>query len=126
MQGAKDPDEYIKTYGRERFSMLINRSKTPTEYQLDKLKETLDLTDTAQKMEYSDKSSDIIARLPSKIEREIYAGMLAKELEISVETVKSDIERRRRNIEKAEQRRTVSDEQRAIAGEHRSCKRTQA
>ncbi|MBP3481757.1 MAG: DNA primase [Clostridia bacterium] len=116
MQGAKDPDEYIKTYGRERFSMLINRSKTPTEYQLDKLKETLDLTDTAQKMEYSDKSSDIIARLPSKIEREIYAGMLAKELEISVETVKSDIERRRRNIEKAEQRRTVSDEQRAIAG----------
>ena len=116
MQGAKDPDEYIKTYGRERFSMLINRSKTPTEYQLDKLKETLDLTDTAQKMEYSDKSSDIIARLPSKIEREIYAGMLAKELEISVETVKSEIERRRRNIEKAEQRRTVSDEQRAIAG----------
>lgn len=116
MQGAKDPDEYIKTYGKERFSMLINRSKTPTEYQLDKLKETHDLTDTAQKTEYSDKGSDIIARLPSKIEREIYAGILAKELNVSVETVMADIERRRRNFEKAEQRRTVSDEQRAIAG----------
>lgn len=116
MQGAKDPDEYIKTYGRERFSMLISRSKTPTEYQLDKLKETHDLTDTAQKTEYSDKGSDVIARLPSKIEREIYAGILAKELNISVETVMADIERRRRNFEKAEQRRTVSDEQRAITG----------
>ena len=110
MQGAKDPDEYIKTYGRERFSMLISRSKTPTEYQLDKLKETHDLTDIAQKTEYSDKGSDVIARLPSKIEREIYAGILAKELNISVETVMADIERRRRNFEKAEQRRTVSDE----------------
>ena len=116
MQGAKDPDEYIKTYGRERFSMLISRSKTPTEYQLDKLKETHDLTDIAQKTEYSDKGSDVIARLPSKIEREIYAGILAKELNISVETVMADIERRRRNFEKAEQRRTVSDEQRAITG----------
>ena len=116
MQGAKDPDEYIKTYGRERFAMLINRSKTPTEYQIDKLKSEYNLTDTAQKMEYIAKASDIIARLTSHIEREIYAAALAKELEISVETVKADIERRRKNMEKSEKRRTVSDEQRAITG----------
>ena len=38
MSGAKDPDEFIKTYGKERFAALIKSSKTPTEFQLDKLK----------------------------------------------------------------------------------------
>lgn len=116
MQGAKDPDEYIKTYGRERFAMLINHSKTPTEYRIDKLREAHDLTDTAQKMEYIDKASDVIARLPSEIEREIYAGTLAKELEIPVDTVRADIKRRRKSMEKTERRRSVSDERRQVTG----------
>ncbi|MBQ7936039.1 MAG: DNA primase, partial [Clostridia bacterium] len=35
MQGAKDPDEFIKTYGKERFAQLLKRSKTPIEFQLE-------------------------------------------------------------------------------------------
>ena len=46
MQGAKDPDEFIKTYGRERFERLLKNSKTPVEFELDKLKAGLDLNDT--------------------------------------------------------------------------------
>lgn len=116
MQGAKDPDEYIKTYGRERFAMLISRSKTPTEYQIDKLKEIYNLEDTAQKMEYIGKCSDIIAALPSGIEREIYAAALAKELELSLQTVKADVERRRRLMERSEKKKSVTDEQRRMTG----------
>ena len=116
MQGAKDPDEYIKTYGRERFAMLINRSKTPTEYQIDKLKEIYNLDDTAQKMEYIGKCSDVIAALPSGIEREIYAAALAKELELSSQTVKDDVERRRRSMERSEKKKSVTDEQRRMTG----------
>ena len=35
-QGAKDPDEFIKKYGRERFEMLLNGTANPTEFQLEK------------------------------------------------------------------------------------------
>ncbi len=116
MQGAKDPDEYIKTYGKDRFAMLISQSKTPTEYQIDKLREKFDLNDTAQKMEYISQSSQVIAALSSEIEREIYAAALAKELEISVQTVKADIERRRKIMVKSQHRKVMSAEQQQVVG----------
>lgn len=116
MQGAKDPDEYIKTYGSERFAMLINRSKTPTEYQIDLLRSKTDMTDTAQKMEYIAQSSDVIAQLTSPVEREIYACALAKEMEISSETVKADVERRRRLLEKKRRKSSITAELRQISG----------
>ena len=42
-QGAKDPDEFIKKYGRERFEMLLNGTANPTEFQLKKSKAKYDL-----------------------------------------------------------------------------------
>ena len=42
-QGAKDPDEFIKKYGRERFEMLLNGTANPTEVQLKKSKAKYDL-----------------------------------------------------------------------------------
>ncbi len=116
MQGAKDPDEYIKTYGRDRFKLLINDSKTPTEYRVDMLREKYDLNDTAQKMEFIAESSEVIAALPSPVEREIYAFSLARELGISAETLKADIERRRKKAARSERRRAEQAESRAVTG----------
>ena len=105
MQGAKDPDEYIKKFGKDRFAGLINRSKTPTEYALDKLRAGIDLLDTAQKMDYIAKASDLIAKLDSPVEREVYATGLSKELDISPQIIKADIERRRSRMIKTEKRK---------------------
>lgn len=116
LQGAKDPDEYIKTYGKDRFAMLIDKSKTPTEYQIGKLRDKFDLSDTAQKMEYISQSAQIIADLPSEIEREIYSAALAKELEISAQTVKADVERRRKMTIKTRRLKAVTEEQRQMTG----------
>lgn len=116
MQGAKDPDEFIKKYGKERFELLVNRSKTPTEYRIDVLRGQFDLADTAQKMEFISRGADVIAGLSSPVEREIYAGMLARELEVSIETMRTDIERRHKKKETAERRRSVQAEQRETLG----------
>ena len=116
LQGAKDPDEYIKTYGKDRFAMLIDKSKTPTEYQIGKLRDKFDLSDTAQKMEYISQSAQIIADLPSEIEREIYSAALAKELEISAQTVKADVERRRKMTIKTRRLKALTEEQRQMTG----------
>ncbi len=116
MQGAKDPDEFIKRYGKERFSNLITSSKTPTEYRIDKLRENYNMNDTGQKMEYISKSSEIIAALVSPVEREIYAGMLAKETQVSVEIMRADIERRHKVLVKTERKRDVNREVREITG----------
>ena len=42
-QGAKDPDEFIKKYGRERVEMLLNGTASPTEFQLKESEAKYDL-----------------------------------------------------------------------------------
>ena len=116
MQGAKDPDEFIKKHGKERFLALVNRSKTPTEYQMDKLLENYELDDTAQRVEYLAKASDIIAQLESPVEREIYASKLSKTADVSVDILKTDIERRRKTMLKREQKKQIAAETQSITG----------
>ncbi len=123
MKGAKDPDEFIKKHGKERFSLLLNRSKTPTEYQLDKLLEGFDLDDTAQRVEFLSKASDIIAALESPVEREIYANGLSKTTDVSVEVLKTDIERRRKTMLTRERKKQIVAETQTLNGTRDSINR---
>ena len=95
MLDAKDPDEFIKKYGRDRFAMLISGSKNPTQYALDKLKEGVDLADATARTEYLRKAVQVLAQLPSDIEREVFCGILAKETELPVDTVRMEVKRAR-------------------------------
>ena len=45
MQGAKDPDEFLKKYGADRFRLLLDQSENQAEYRLESLKRKFDLTD---------------------------------------------------------------------------------
>ena len=118
MSGAKDPDEYIKTYGKERFENLVNRSKTPTEYRLDKLKEGYDLSDTASRVEFISKASEIIAVLDSSVEREIYISGLSKTVDVPTELLRTDIEKRRRKLISAEKKKQFNEQTQKISGTH--------
>ena len=115
LKGAKDPDEFIKKYGQDRFDMLIKGSKTPVEYKIELLREKYDLGDTAQKMEFLRKAIEIIAQLPSAIEREVYAVKLADELEIEPATLKSEVLRRRKAVGRQSLRHSIVKEREQIA-----------
>ncbi len=115
LKGAKDPDEFIKKYGRDRFDMLIKGSKTPVEYKIELLREKYDLGDTAQKMEFLRKAIDIIAQIPSAIEREVYAAKLAGQLEIEPATLKSEVLRRRKAVGRQSLRQSIVKEREQIA-----------
>ena len=60
-QGAKDPDEFIKKYGRERFEMLLNGTANPTEFQLKKAKAKYDLRSDDGRLNYIREAIDILA-----------------------------------------------------------------
>lgn len=98
MQGAKDPDEFIKKHGRERFAMLISGSKNPTQYALDKLREGVDLSDVTARTEYVRKAVALLAQISSDIEREVFCGIVAKESELKKDTVQLEVERARRRF----------------------------
>lgn len=91
-QGAKDPDEFIKKYGRERFEMLVNGTANPTEFQLKKAKAKYDLRSDDGRLSYIREAIGILTeRGVSPTARDVYAGRIAEETGVSKQAIVSQI-----------------------------------
>ena len=91
-QGAKDPDEFIKKYGRERFEMLLNGTANPTEFQLKKAKAKYDLRSDDGRLSYIREAIGILTeRGVSPTARDVYAGRIAEETGVSKQSIVSQI-----------------------------------
>ncbi len=116
MQGAKDPDEFIKTFGRERFALLLKGSKTPVDFELDKLKQGLDLNDTAMQVEYLRQAVAVIGGIDSAVERDVYIGKLSRELGIDAGAVRQETARYRKKKAASTVRRMVQAGEQELSG----------
>lgn len=116
MQGAKDPDEFIKTYGKERFAMLLKSSKTPIEFQLEKLRAGLDLNDTAMKVEYLRQAVGVLVGIESAVERDVYVLKLSKELGIHSDAVRTEVSRAYKRKKNAVQRKEIRTGEQELKG----------
>ena len=81
--GAKDPDEYIKKYGSERFKALLDGVGNALDFRLGRLKNKYDLKQDAQRLEYVKEAVNMLAESSNPTEQEVYAGRLAEETNIS-------------------------------------------
>lgn len=113
MEGAKDPDEFIKKFGRDRFRLLLDSSYDATNFMLDKCENGLDLSTETGKVELLKKVSLVLAGIENKLEREIYISRTSKKCDIPVEVLKAHIDgilnKSRKNERKNQWRTTVSD-----------------
>lgn len=108
IQGAKDPDEFLKKYGADRFRLLLERSENHAEYQLQSLMARYDLTLDDQKLAFLAEAAKMISTLPNAIEREIYGSKAAKAAGTTPESMKIEVDkayRRRVSREKRAQER---------------------
>ena len=96
MEGAKDPDEYIKKFGADKFKALLGAGKSGFEFKLDSTLGKYDVTLPEQKIRASAEICSHISEVYSSVEREVYIAMAAKRLSISEEVLKNDVERERR------------------------------
>ena len=108
LRDAKDPDEYLKKFGADRFKLLLEESSNRVEYQLNAILKKYDLRDDDQKVKYLQESAELICSLSSAVQREVYAGRVAEAAKISMEAMKLEVNRafkRRINMEKKKQER---------------------
>ena len=108
MDGAKDPDEYIKKYGAQRFEMLLEGANSALDFQLLKLKNQYDIQNPEQRVEYLTKACDILAGLTNPIQQDVYCTRLANETSTDKASIKLQMDRakaknRRRETRKKEQ-----------------------
>ena len=81
--GAKDPDEYIKKYGADRFKALLDGVGNALDFRLGRLRSQYDLKQDAQRLEYVKEAVEMLAQRSNPTEQEVYAGRLAEETNIS-------------------------------------------
>ena len=91
MQGAKDPDEFLKKYGADRFKLLLRECENQAEYRLRSLQMRYDLSVDEQKVEFAKAAAELISSYRTSVEREIYATRAAEMAGLSPEVMKLDV-----------------------------------
>lgn len=92
IEGAKDPDEFIKKFGTEQFRILIDHAGDALNFKLDKCRDGLDLQTEIGKTELLRRSVNVLAAITNPLEREVYISRTANELEIRVETLRQQVD----------------------------------
>ena len=93
LRDAKDPDEFLKKFGADRFKILLEESSNRVEYQLNAILKKYDLRDDDQKVKYLQESAELICTLSSSVQREVYSGRVAETAKISMEAMKLEVGR---------------------------------
>ena len=93
MRDAKDPDEYLKKFGADKFKLLLEESSNRVEYQLNAIRRKYDIREDEQKVKYILEAAELICSLGSAVQREIYGHRVAESAKISYEAMKLEIDK---------------------------------
>lgn len=93
ISGAKDPDEFIKTFGADKLRKKLEGSMSKFEYNFGRVLSKYDLTDPQEKIKALADMCALIATFYSRAERDVYIGETAKRLEVDPNAVRGDVER---------------------------------
>ena len=91
MRDAKDPDEFMKKFGADRFKLLLEESSNRVEYQLSAIAKKYDLGEDEQRVRFTQEAAELICSLSSAVQREIYGNRAAEAAKISFDAMKLEI-----------------------------------
>ncbi len=108
IEGAKDPDEFIKKYGGTRFKKLIDNSAGAVEYELSKIGAKYE-TDTPEgKILALRDAVGLLTEMKNPLEREVWAAKLAADYGTTKEGILAQVQARLRRKVKTENQRSIS------------------
>ena len=106
IKDAKDPDEFLKKFGADRFKLLLEGSANRVEYQLNSIRRKYDLNDDDQRVKFMNEAAEFLSTLGNAVQREVYGHRAAEYAKISYEAMKVEIGKafkRRTNRERKKQ-----------------------
>ena len=111
IQGAKDPDEYIKKYGSVRFSQLLTQSVSAAENEFDAILGKHDTDTDTGKIQALKEACEVISGISNPVERDVYISRISSKLSVSKEAVLQSVNsliRKNQNAQKKKERQTLS------------------
>ena len=113
--GAKDPDEFIRKHGSERFRRLVDNCANDIEYSLARIEGQYDLSTDDGKLHFLREACEFLSGL-SVLEREVYASRLADKLKTDKSALLSQIDAVSRRRSYQEKRKEFREMAQASAG----------
>ncbi len=89
--GAKDPDEYLKLKGVESFKELLKSALSATEYKILNVRKNYNLVSSQDKVDFIEQAAQILAQTQNDVEREIFIKRIAKETDISADSILAEV-----------------------------------
>ena len=118
--GGKDPDEIIRTYGRDKFKGMLEGASNETEFRRLALRRQYNLATTQGKIDFIGGALQILATLPP-VEQDLYVSRLSEELGVERQNMKVQLQdlvaRQGNRREKREFNRIVQENMRKTARE---------
>lgn len=102
---AKDPDEFLKKFGPERFELLLEGSAGAVDFEVEKLRRSHDMDTPEGRVGFLQDFVRLMADIPSPIQREVYLSRVCRELEVDKQAVALQLEAALRRKRKGEQKR---------------------
>ena len=115
VENAKDPDEFIKKFGKGAFEKLLDNSNGHIDYTLSKIEEKYSMNIPEEKLRYVQECCVMLARIHSSVEREIYIQKISEKSGISSEIIRNEVEKKSRQLRQSfEKQRIKTDIQSGI------------
>lgn len=92
---GKDPDDYIRNNGPEKFKNLVDRAISLLDYKIRAEKNMYSLDTVDDRLKLLNSIADILAAHDNSIERELYTKNYAEQYGISLESLNSEVQKRR-------------------------------
>ncbi len=102
MDGAKDPDEYIKKFGAQSFKKLLSGSVGQIDFKLYGILSKYNLSNPDEKLRAVDECCDVISSIYSEVKRDVYVQRLSQLTEIKTDSINARIAKGKRKAQKHE------------------------
>ena len=93
LSGAKDPDEYIKRFGVDKFKQVIGNAKSKFDYSLDAILSKFDLSLHQDKINALVEVEKLISTVNSMAERDVYINAVSKKFDVQANSIRSDVDK---------------------------------
>ena len=83
---GKDPDEFVRSNGKDAFLKLVDKAENLISYRLEKAKEGINFKDKSSHVEYGNRVADILANL-NPVEKDIYVKSISEDIGIKEQSL---------------------------------------
>lgn len=107
--GGKDPDEIIKTYGREKFKGMLEGASNEIEFELLNSRKKNNLNTTQGKIDFINDAIKILVNV-SPVEQDLYVSRISEEIGVSKQNISiqlEDYKKRYRRREKSKEYKNI-------------------